>query len=29
MEYIGENMEYIINFYEFYEFNIAGRNFRP
>lgn len=29
MKYIGETMEYIVIFYEFYEFNIAGRNFRP
>lgn len=28
MKYIGETMEYIVIFYEFYEFNISGRNFR-
>lgn len=27
MKYIGETMEYIVIFYEFYEFNISGRNF--
>lgn len=29
MKYIGETMEYIVIFYEFYEFNMSGRNFRP
>lgn len=27
MKYIGKYMEYIVIFYEFYEFNISGRNF--